>query len=131
MQTISWNEDLRLGIKTVDNNHRRMVGIANEFINAVNQHSRGAVLTGILCRLREQAVQHLTTEERLMAEARYSKRSVRSLENQRFKVILHHLQRHLQATGEATIKDVQVLKKSLLKHIQGSKRVIIKSMFAR
>lgn len=131
MQTISWSDDLKLGIKTVDNKHRRLIGIANEFINAVNQHSRRTVLADILFRLREQAAQHLDAEERFMARARYSKRSIRSLENQRFKVILRRFQHHMQATGEATVKDVQHFKRALISHIQGSKRVILRSAFSR
>lgn len=129
MQTISWDDDLKLGIKTVDNQHRRMISIANEFINAANQRSNASVLALILTRLREQTTKHLSTEERLMAEARYSRRFIRSLENQRFKVALKGFQRHLRTSEEATIKDVQFFKQSLVNHIKGAKHVIIKSMF--
>ncbi|QJB58306.1 hemerythrin domain-containing protein [Pseudodesulfovibrio sp. zrk46] len=130
MQTISWNDDLKLGIKTVDSQHRRIIGIANEFINAANQRSNGAALSHILTRLREQAVANLSVEERLMARARYSRRSVRSLENQRFKVGLKRLQRHLHTTGEATAQDITQFKQSLINHIRGAKRAVIRSIVA-
>ncbi len=129
MQTISWNEDLKIGIKTVDNQHRKLISIANEFINAANQHSRGIVLGRILTRLREQAVSHLSAEEKLMAQARYGKRSVRSLENARFKVAMKQFQHHLKVSGEVTFKDIHQFKQHMVQHIKGAKQVIIKSTF--
>lgn len=128
MQTISWNNDLKLGIKPIDDHHRRMISLANEFINAANQRSKATALTGILTELREQAVTNLTAEEKLMASVRYPNRTVRSLENERFKIRMKRFQQRLRHTGEASVKDVQLFKESLVKHIKGAKNVIIKSM---
>lgn len=130
MQTISWTNDLKLGIKAIDDHHRRMIGIANEFINAANQRSKGVALVNILIRLREQAVSHLSAEEKLMASVRYQGRTIRSLENERFKVALKRFQHHLRSTGEVTVKEVQFFRKSLIRHLKGSKNAIVQSMSA-
>lgn len=130
MQTISWNHDLKLGIKAIDVQHRKMISIANEFINAANQRSEATALAQIITRLREQAVTHLSAEEKLMASTRYRHRSIRSLENERFKVALKRFQRQLHTKGTASVKDVQFLRQSLVRHIKGAKQAIIASMSA-
>lgn len=128
MQGITWNDDLKLGIKSIDSHHRTMINIANEFINAANQRSKTKTLTNLLIKFREHVVSHLKTEERIMASVRYRNRALYSLESERFKVTMKRFQRHLNIAGDATIKDVQFFKKTLLDHIRTSNHAITRSM---
>lgn len=131
MQTISWNDDLKLGIKSVDNQHRRMVNTANEFITAANMNSKGLPLARIIAKLREEATEHLSIEDQIMAEARYSRRSVRSLENERFKVMLRELQRRIKNKGKPSATDIKQFRETLLTHIMRGKNAIIRCLITQ
>lgn len=131
MQRIIWNDELRLGIKFIDDHHKRMISIANEFINAANQGSRPRALTDILTKLREHSVAHLKSEERIMTSVRYQNRSVHLLENERLKIAMKGFHKRLRNTERVTVKDVQFLKNSLLSHIRNSNDALTRTMLSR
>ena len=120
MQAIPWSKELKVGVSAIDGNHKELIKIANQFINAANRRSTIVTLARLLTRLRERAVDYIKVQENLMADARYSLRSRYSLENQRFKIALQRFQRHLQVAGEASAEDIRYFKASLLNHIKES-----------
>ena len=130
MQRITWNDELRLGIGFIDDHHKKMINIANEFINATNQGSKPKVLSQLLVKLREHAVSHLKDEERIMASVRYRNRSIHSLENERLKVAMKGFHRHLRTTEKITVRDIQFLKQSLISHITNSNEVVTRIMLS-
>lgn len=130
MQGISWSKELKLGIKPIDANHRKLISIANEFINAASQRSKTATLVRLLTKLRESAVSHINNQERFMATVRYHRRARHSLANQRFKVAMQRFQHHIQVAGGVNVNDVQYFKKSLINHIKDSKQAMEKSVMA-
>ncbi|QGY41775.1 hypothetical protein GM415_17150 [Pseudodesulfovibrio cashew] len=130
MQEITLDDELKLGIAFIDNHHQKLVNIANAFIRAASRGSGVVPLSRLLVTLREHAVSHFHTEERMMTAVRYARRSVHALENERFKKTMKRLQHHLETTGGATVKDLTLLKKVLLAHIRGSNKGISNSMLA-
>jgi len=128
MEKISWNNDLRLGIEFIDDHHKKMIRIANEFINAANQGSKPRTLTHLMTQLREYTVSHFRTEEAIMTSVRYGNRSVHVLGNERLKVAMKGFHRRLNHAEKVTARDIRFLKKSLLNHIKDSNRAMDKSM---
>lgn len=124
MQRIHWNDDLKLNIDFIDEHHRRLINLANGFINAASRKSSPLVLSQYLNRLREHAISHFRTEEQIMTSARYEKRSAHVLQNERLKHILKHFQRRLNNLGDVTPNDIKNFKATLVSHIRTSNKAI-------
>lgn len=128
MKKIPWNHDLHMGITFIDDHHKKLIHIANEFIDAAHRGHRPRTLTHLMTQLREHTVSHLETEETIMTSVRYDKRSIHALKNERLKVVMKGFHKRLCKAEEVTVKDIQLLKKSLLHHIKDSNHAMSKSM---
>ncbi|MGM0595013.1 MAG: bacteriohemerythrin [Pseudomonadota bacterium] len=65
-QLIDWSTELEMGIHEIDEQHRMLVDILNEFYEAIQQHKGTAVAEGILERLADYTRIHFAVEESMM-----------------------------------------------------------------
>ena len=63
---IEWSDDLSVGIEEIDQQHRALVGILNEFHDAIHHHKGTAVASQILKRLADYTLIHFAVEEGMM-----------------------------------------------------------------
>ena len=68
---IEWTEDLAVGSKEIDDQHRELFRMINQMLEACNQGKGKAVLDEILGFLENYVVTHFGTEERLMQQYNY------------------------------------------------------------
>jgi methyl-accepting chemotaxis protein len=66
-----WDGSLQIGIRTIDEQHRQLVGIINELHRAMKQRRTKTDTTTILNRLVDYTVYHFGTEEKLFATHGY------------------------------------------------------------
>lgn len=63
---IEWSDALSVGIEEIDQQHRILVGILNEFHDAIYQHHGSTAAKQILKRLTDYTLTHFAVEEGMM-----------------------------------------------------------------
>ncbi|AMV73740.1 bacteriohemerythrin [Desulfuromonas carbonis] len=71
MAFFDWNPELETRFPVVDEQHRFLVGLVNEFYDALHSGQAREMVGGVLGRLAEYAGSHFACEERLMVETSY------------------------------------------------------------
>ena len=105
MALIKWTEELALGIASMDDQHRHLVEIINEFGEAVQKGKGSRVMKKILDELIGYTQEHFADEERLLVEAGFPK-------------LAQHQAKHRQL--------IQKIERFQFDFNQGGKRVTIK-----
>ncbi len=65
---IDWTDDLSVGVKEIDQQHKRFLVIINELYDALENQNEKTVLGDILGKLESYAMYHFMTEEKYMDE---------------------------------------------------------------
>lgn len=68
---IRWSEAIAIGVKTVDEQHKYLLAIANKFLRAMHMGVGDKILAAIIRELREYTVTHFRDEEEIMRKAGY------------------------------------------------------------
>ena len=63
---IEWSDELSVGIEEIDQQHRALVGILNEFHDAIHNHKGSEVAKQIIKRLTDYTLIHFAVEEGMM-----------------------------------------------------------------
>lgn len=118
MPKIQWSEQLSLGVEQIDSQHKELIAIANELIEAVLQGQSKDSVDDVVKRLREYTVFHFKSEEELMEEIRYPRRGEQMQEHKRLKREVKEYQRQIYRREEVTPEAIlEFIKDWLLKHI--------------
>ncbi len=72
MALIEWSENYSVKVKTIDNQHKKLVDLINELHGAMREAHGKDVLGKILNELTEYTVFHFSTEEKLMNDNGYA-----------------------------------------------------------
>jgi len=67
-----WKDEYRVGVKTLDDQHRTILGIINELYNAKRDKTKSTVVWQSLVELKNYALTHLADEERMMEKCGYA-----------------------------------------------------------
>jgi hemerythrin-like metal-binding protein len=89
---LKWDDSLSLGITRIDDQHRKMVDLANGVLEAIRRKQGQAVIRPLVQELREYTVTHFQDEEAFMERIRYPE-------------IAEHRQEHMVLTQR--VKDYQ------------------------
>jgi hemerythrin-like metal-binding protein len=66
-----WNSKYSVGVKILDDQHKNLLGIFNELHAAMMKGQAQSIATDLFRKLKAQAVEHYSTEEKLMEAADY------------------------------------------------------------
>jgi hemerythrin-like metal-binding protein len=72
MALINWSSRYSVGVAALDNQHKALIDVLNEFHAACMRGSAQKVAGPLIHRLESLASQHFATEEKLMESAKYS-----------------------------------------------------------
>lgn len=84
MALIEWTADLTLGIKEIDNQHRRLVAMINDLHDAMRQGKGKEVLGKIIDGLAAYTETHFKTEEKYFDQFAYPKAYTHKSEHNNF-----------------------------------------------
>jgi hemerythrin len=71
MEKLIWNDSLSVGVPEIDEQHKQLVQMLNQMIEADDTSVRSEVISDILTRMTEYADYHFTTEEAYMQAYSY------------------------------------------------------------
>jgi hemerythrin-like metal-binding protein len=69
---MEWTDKLSVGIKEIDDQHKKLVDITNSLYDSMKNGQANSLLKNILDDLVKYTVYHFTTEEKLMSKYNYA-----------------------------------------------------------
>ena len=85
MPKIEWNDQLSVGVKDIDDQHRELIRIANNLAQAASLGQEQQILDKVLAELHEYTHFHFQSEEELMDKIQYPDRDEHIKEHVRLK----------------------------------------------
>ncbi len=71
MATINWTEELSVNILSIDEQHKKLVDLINEFYKNITNKSSKESISALINSLKEYTVFHFSTEEKYMKQYNY------------------------------------------------------------
>lgn len=71
MSLFSWNDSMSVGVRQLDEDHKKLIAMINELHQAMLAGHSNDVVGGILKRLVNYTVEHFTREEKLFAQTNF------------------------------------------------------------
>lgn len=104
MAYLEWDENYSVGIKAMDNHHKKLFDIINELHNGMSSGYTDEVLRKVLLELIDYTKYHFTEEEDLMSKYDYPELSSQKKAHDKFIETLQDLQQQFdERKGELAI----------------------------
>lgn len=121
MPVITWNDKYSVGIREMDNQHKKLADIINELNDAMSLGKGKDVLGRVLSSLVDYTKTHFSAEERLMKTHGYPEYSQQKSEHDDLtKKVFDIQQKYLDGKTMISLEVMNFLKNWLINHIQGS-----------
>ncbi len=118
MKKVEWTDSLNLGVKLIDEQHRELIRIVNQLLQAIHDKDNETTVKEILGKLREYTVFHFNAEERFMNQIRYPGRGEQQQQHERLKRKVKGFQHACFHHEEVTFGELKaMLSEWLLEHI--------------
>lgn len=118
METLDWNDSLAVGFKEVDDDHKKLIGMLNSLITAINENHARDAIGKVLNELVGYTSWHFRHEERLMQTHRYTGFTAHKGEHGKLTEQAVELQRKFHDEGvDLTQEIMEFLKGWLTDHI--------------
>ncbi len=114
---IEWNDGLSLGVKMIDNDHKRLLEIINELSIAISGNKTKEVIDDVFSDLEKYAMEHFHREESFIKKHNSSQLDKHILEHESFKVKIPELKTKLLKDNSAAQDVVLYLIDWLFEHI--------------
>lgn len=122
MSLIAWNDRLSVGIASIDKEHQKLVGLLNEFYDAVQGGKGKESLANVLAALIDYTKKHFANEENLFAKTSYPEAAAHKKAHDDLTRQVLEIQEKYTQGAKATLptETLNFLKNWLLTHIQGT-----------
>jgi hemerythrin len=129
MALFVWSDDLSVGNKYIDDDHKKLVKLVNDFHEAMEQGRGNDVIGKVLNNLIIYTKEHFGREESEMQRIKYSRYLAHKLEHDKLIKEVAELQSNF-ANGKAmlSIKVSKFLRDWLLNHIQQTDRLLAQAI---
>jgi hemerythrin-like metal-binding protein len=116
-----WNDRLSVGIEVIDNDHKRLVGIANQLYDAIGARRNKQILGGLLDELSEYTAGHFAREEEIFRSTGYADAVEHTAQHREYlEQVASLIERHKNGSKGVTLELMNGLKNSLFDHVLGS-----------
>jgi len=82
--SITWNSNFSIGVSLIDDQHKKLVEILSELVDAQKMGTGAQIIQDIMDRLVDYTVYHFSSEEQLFEEYRYPKAAEHKDEHDEF-----------------------------------------------
>ncbi len=118
---MEWSDQLSVGIRLVDDQHRVLVDLVNELHAAMRARKSDAVLVGVLERLKEYTVKHFAQEEEYFDRYGYPETSAHKEAHRKLVQQVLDFEAALKSgKAKVTMDIMRFLKDWLVNHIMGT-----------
>lgn len=131
MPLLIWGAMFEVGVAEIDQQHCRLVEMANELADAVRDGKGIDVLTHVYDGLLQYTQSHFATEERLMARCRYGDTQEHLREHQELTQAVNDFRRRLSGgQPELAEEAMRFFTAWLSRHIMGTDKALARTLRA-
>jgi hemerythrin len=122
MAFIDWNENLNVGVESINDQHKKLVAMVNELHDAIQKGQAADVLGKTLDGLIDYTKTHFAYEEKLFAETGYADAATHKGEHDKLTATVIDVQEKYKSGGGGALSGevMEFLKSWLVNHIQGT-----------
>lgn len=129
---IDWSEELTVGVRTIDEEHRQLVQIINDLHVAMLEHREKAFMSRLFTELVDRTKAHFAAEEALLQEHGYPAEASHRDEHRHLAERVIDLKEDFDAGNTAvTLEVMRFLREWLIKHIVSADRDFAPFLAAR
>ncbi len=121
MSLMTWNPQMSVGIRALDEDHKKLIAMINELHAAMLAGHSNDVVGGVLRRLANYTVEHFQREEKLFAETNYPGAAGHRREHEKLKAeVTAEIQKFQAGSKSLGMETLAFLRDWLKHHIQES-----------
>ncbi len=127
MEFISWKDSFSVGIPSIDDQHKNLVGMINKLFSEFYKGITDDFLNEIIQELEKYTVYHFTYEEKFMKLYDFEGYNAHKSEHEQFIEKIRNYKETLSKENKKAVIDfISFLKDWLLKHIMGTDKKYMK-----
>jgi len=127
MAYIDWNESYSVGVKTMDDQHKKLIGMINQLHDAMKEGKGSSEIGSVLSGLSDYTKYHFTAEEKLLQENNYPMLLIQENRHKEFITKLDEFQKDVSSKNLAiSLKVRDFLRDWLINHISGEDKKYMK-----
>ncbi len=121
MKLIEWDENLSVKIDSIDEQHKVLVDMINDFYEKIRTKAANELISELIKKMKNYTVVHFTTEERYFKQYNYPDFEAHKKEHQDFVDKVVDLEKRFNS-GKVILsfEITNFLKEWLINHIQGT-----------
>jgi hemerythrin len=122
MPLMTWTESMSVGVKIIDEDHKKLVGMVNQLHDGIMNGHRAEALGKVLDQLVSYTKIHFDREEAMFAKTRYPAAAAHKTEHDKLIKTALDLQARYKggASSMLSLETMTFLKAWLAHHIQGA-----------
>lgn len=119
MPALNWTNDLSVKIDSIDNQHKKLFGLINDFYDSISKQSNTELILKLVKGMREYTVLHFTNEEKYMQSLNYTGYAAHKKEHDSFVAKVNELENKLNdGTVIVSFEITSFIKDWIKNHIQ-------------
>jgi hemerythrin len=121
MALMNWNPGMSVGVKILDEDHKKLIAMINELHTSMLQGQSNDVVGGVLRRLANYTVEHFQREEKFFAATKFPGAAGHIREHEKLKAqVMAEIQKFQSGTTGIGMETLTFLRDWLKHHIQES-----------
>jgi hemerythrin len=122
MPLMTWTEEMSVGVKSLDDDHKRLIELLNELHDGIQAGQANQALEGVIDGLVRYTRFHFAREEKLFAEAGFPESAAHKAEHDMLSRRALNLQARFEngQSQQLSLEAMEFLKNWLTEHIMGS-----------
>ncbi len=129
MPFIEWNNTLSIGIESIDDQHKNLINVINDFYADLKKESTEERLLSIIEKLKDYTVYHFQTEEDLFKEYNFDGYDEHKKEHDDFiTTVEDYYERYKNGKLIISLEVTNFIKLWIFKHIMGTDKKYSKFM---
>ena len=127
MAIIKWNDSYNLNISIIDEQHKKLVDMINEFYAEIQNKSNSELIGDLIKKMKEYIQFHFKTEEEMLAKTDYNDLLEHKIKHREFVDKVANLEeRYLSGKLVLSFEITNFLKDWLITHIQKTDKEYVK-----
>lgn len=121
MSLFSWNEDLSVNIDSIDEQHKKLIVMINDFYNNVSTRSSKENISILIAAMKKYTLEHFSYEEKYMKQFGYPDYEEHKKEHDSFVTRVSEIEKmFLEGKHFVSLEATVFIKDWLKDHIQGA-----------
>jgi hemerythrin len=121
MEYIKWNDELSVKIDSIDAEHKKLIGLINQFYDGISSKSSREKIVEIVKGLKEYTAYHFATEEKYMKQFGYPGFDEHKAQHDAFvEKVMDYSERLKDGRFVISLEITNFIKEWITKHIMGT-----------